>query len=1024
MIGGIYFAGGYFAGVLLSSATALAASTGLTVSTSATMTLQGAQLAATPTISVSTFATLERSLRESQVGISIGGINVRHRVRMAGLTIRDVLNDAPNTCNLTIEGDGPAVGQLIRITLNQNHPRVLFAGSIQTIDQSYESTPNHIAWDVTAIDDTFRANDRRPFGNFVDVSATDVAQAITPSGFSTAGIEAGLPNVSIVFDGSDTVIAALARLANAIGGYCKVEDGTIYLFLTDTEQPPDPIDTDHCFLNSPPIQINTDSSQLRTRVYGKGYGEHVVSDVNAGETLLPIQDGVQFTALGGQAIAALTNDGAQSERLAYGGVELGGGGSLVGPGAAPGNAPVVALAAGAGVTSGTHGIAVVFVTLNGKSLPGPTVSIDVGTVAPPVAAPVATAAESGTGPDQGSHDYVATFVLPYGETLPGPISNAITTSAAVGQLPTPSAPGANAAQAGTGIEDGRYDWATTYVNAQGETTVSQSSNQITTSTIPVDPPNQAGGAGVIAGGNLTANTSYSYVYTYTTTAGETLPGGNVLATTSTNDRTVVLPLPSGAGDPRITGCKAYRSIHGQFPQRLCGTFSKPIPGTINESMSDAAIASQPPTPSVDTSGTPTNRVPVYNISPGPAGTTARRVYRRNVFGGPFRLVVQLNDNTTTTYLDTKPAAALGADAPASNTTGTAFQKIPVSAIPLGPAGTTARKLYRRFNNAGPFKLATTIGNNTGTSFTDTVANAALGADAPITNTAIGNQIALTAIPTGATAVTARELYMSPVGGGTKKLATVISDNVTTTGTITASDATLAGAPPAPIADTSGLTQPPGQVNPGSTVIPVASASTFRTAGGWVGLSGGQVARYTGISGQTLTGIPETGPGAIHTTILYGSQALPAPMLIGVTGVTRPMLKGSAIHVWIQRDDLQAQAEQAARAGGDGVVEYLISDGRRAEESLTARCDADLAMFSRPIVTVAYATRDIKTKSGKEISVNLESPAIVATLTIQDVTITEIDIAPYLNPRFMVKASSVRFSLEDTLRRLIVAPTKL
>ena len=39
------------------------------------------------------------------------------------------------------------------------------------------------------------------------------------------------------------------------------------------------------------------------------------------------------------------------------------------------------------------------------------------------------------------------------------------------------------------------------------------------------------------------------------------------------------------------------------------------------------------------------------------------------------------------------------------------------------------------------------------------------------------------------------------------------------------------------------------------------------------------------------------------------------------------------------------------------------------------------------------------------------------LTIQDVTITEIDIAPRLAPRFTVTASSMRFSVEDLLRRM-------
>ena len=54
---------------------------------------------------------------------------MRGRVRRHGVSIRDVLNDAPNTCSLTLEGDPPAVGQTLRITLGVAPPRTLFAGT-------------------------------------------------------------------------------------------------------------------------------------------------------------------------------------------------------------------------------------------------------------------------------------------------------------------------------------------------------------------------------------------------------------------------------------------------------------------------------------------------------------------------------------------------------------------------------------------------------------------------------------------------------------------------------------------------------------------------------------------------------------------------------------------------------------------------------------------------------------------------------------------------------------------------------
>lgn len=55
----------------------------------------------------------------------------------------------------------------------------------------------------------------------------------------------------------------------------------------------------------------------------------------------------------------------------------------------------------------------------------------------------------------------------------------------------------------------------------------------------------------------------------------------------------------------------------------------------------------------------------------------------------------------------------------------------LSAIPLGPTGTTARKIYRTVaGNTGPFKLVGTISDNVSTTTVDDIADSSLGADAP------------------------------------------------------------------------------------------------------------------------------------------------------------------------------------------------------------------------------------------------------------------------------------------------------
>ena len=224
MIGGIYFAAGPFAGVLRSgkTAAALAAAATLSVTTAAaldappsylagtaaiTWTTDGAldsppaylEADGTTTITFTTAGTMDRPPAvDMGVGISIGGVDVTGRVRVSGLTIHDVLNDAPNTATFTIEGDAPAVGQRVRILTGDV---LLFTGAVQTIDQAYESLPKHLAWHISAIDDTAEANARRPFGTWFDTSATTIAQSMTTTyapAFSTAGGRSIVPAVVTV----------------------------------------------------------------------------------------------------------------------------------------------------------------------------------------------------------------------------------------------------------------------------------------------------------------------------------------------------------------------------------------------------------------------------------------------------------------------------------------------------------------------------------------------------------------------------------------------------------------------------------------------------------------------------------------------------------------------------------------------------------------------------------------------------------------------------------------------------------
>jgi len=847
--------------------------------------------------------------RPTHIRIILGGIDVTRpdsptRVIYKSMTIRDLVFDAPNTCALTLYGAAPNVGAPIEVWINSNAPALLFGGELQTVDKTYKGRPSTVLHPVTAIDDTARANRRRPLRPYVNVSASTIAHDLIASfapGFSSAGVEGNLPAVSINFDGSEGGMkGCLTALAKLIGGYWYFEAKTLYFFVTPPGPSPDPIDdTPGRFLHDPQITWSLDKSQVRTRVYGKGASTRIIAAIAAGTDLVPIENGEMFNAVGGQAIAGITPDGAASRVLTYTGVQLGGGGGLVGPGAAPSAVPGLTLADGTGVESGVHQYALTFVTAAGESLPGPRGTITVGPIAPPASPPVPGVPIGGGAVDPGTHYYAVTFVTTSGETTSPPAWQGVAVGTSASSTVTPA---------------------------------------------PTTAPT------VTQNGTGTYQTGYTYEFrvTFVTAFGET-PAG---------------PIGSGA----IT-----TGLDGGF--RLSG------------------------------------------LPLGPAGVTGRKIYLN--FGYGF--IKLIADNVTTTYQsnhqESGSGIGVGVLPPTGNTAYLPTNAVTISQIAIGPANVTARRLYRLSPGQAAYRLVTTIANNTATTYTDAAPSSALGAALPSVNTAAANQVGLT-LPIGGTGVTGRKLYRTTAGGSALLLVYTSPNNtVGFVGNDATPDASLGA--PAPSVDTSGLVQPSGQVPAGATSLILANPAPFAAGGGWAVVGNGeQVIRFTGKSASALTGIPATGPGAIVASISYNSTVTAAPALVGVTGILEAVIRNAPIHVWVQRDDLAAQAYMAALDGsGDGVYEHIWSDERRTEASLIQVCDAQLALYSRPLATVTYASRDLKTKSGKTVTIAVPTPAIHESLTIQDVTITELGIKG-LAPKFTVTASNASTSFEAVLRMLI------
>jgi hypothetical protein len=847
--------------------------------------------------------------RPARIWFILGGVDISAptsptRVIYKSVSIRDVVFETPNTCQITFYGAPPTLGARLEVWVDANDPTLLFGGELQTVDRTYKGRPTTVMHPCTAIDDTARANRKRPLGLWTNTSATTIAQWLVSTyapGYSSAGVELGLPPISINFDGSEGGMkGCLTALAKIIGGYWYFENRTLYLFITPPGPAPDPIDDSPSrFLHDPQVRHSIDKSQVRTRVYGKGASTQLAATVDATVTIVPVDEATMFNAVGGQAISAVTPDGAASRVLTYTGVQLGGGGGLVGPGAAPSAVPGLVVLNGAGIESGVHRYAYTFVTASGQSLPSPVAAVTVGVVAPPAVAPTPGAVQAGGAVDSGTHYYAVTFVTAIGETTSPPANTPVTVSPAIADPP------------------------------YGTFSISMSN----AGTGPPYPFASNSGP-------------WYWKYAFVTASGETLPSPPLGANT-------------GGGGPFYA--------QGVLPI-------------------------------------------------GPAGVIARRIYRTtgSNSAGPYALATHIPNNTATLWED--KATALGAAPPTVNTTAT-YRTVPLTGIAIGPANVTARRIYRYTPGINSYKLVTTIANNTATTFTDTIASGALGADLPTTNTATANQVQLT-VAIGGAGVTDRYLYRSAANATPLQLLANFGNNTATTYLDIFSDATLGVAPPA--SDTSGLTQPSGQVPAGSTSMIVANTGAFADAGGWAIVGNGEQAiRYSAKTATTLTGIPASGVGALVASVSYNSTVTASPAIVGVTGILEAMLKGSPIHVWVQRDDLAAQAYMLALDGtGDGIYEHIVSDDRRSEASLIQVCDAELALYSRPLVSVTYATRDTKTKSGKTVTIALASPAIAETLTIQDVAISEIGIRPTLKPKFTVTASSVRHSFDAILQMLL------
>jgi len=708
--------------------------------------------------------------------ITIGGVDVRSRVRIEGVSIRDLLADTPNTATFTIEGTAPTVGQEVRIGLaSLTGDDVIFGGYIDTVEAIYEGVPENRAWRVTAQDYVYGINRRKVRTRYQQQSATAIALDLltnwAPAGYTGTNIVAGLPVVSGGIDFTEEdLTACFARLAARIGGYWYVDYAKdVHLFLTEATAAPTPITrAARVLLDEPPIHWSTDLTQIRTRVYVEGGGSESRGVVVPGATVMPVTDGSWYSPSGGLVVSG-------PQRLSYTGK------AGVGGGPAPGGTP---LAMAGALGAGPYRYLTTTITDGAESpLSAPSPAILLPAVAGPPTALVATG--------------IAGQVLPPTTApTPTPVSTQVAAPATAPGI-TPASVQVAAPGSAPSLTN-----VVTQVSAPSSAPSTSGalpmSGEITTTPVYsvtyVDQPN-----GTMYPGGPQRN--FFYRVSYTNAKGETVPGAQggwmtPFNSTPCNAAVTVQPAPTGQG---ITSIKIYREVGSTY--RYVGA-SPAGGGVFKDTQPDSALGNAPTPPTQNTTGTPgtgqltpgtyhwrvvfvtatgaTNAGPAqgYNVAgtftavqlsgipTSPDGrVTARRIYRTPVNGGTYQLEATLNDNVTTTFLS--QTNNLGAGLSDVNTTGTgklaagytyawlvtfgtssgettagpsrsitASDTVNLTQIPTsGDGRVTRRKIYRTAAGGGAFKLEATINDNTTTTYqSGGVADGSLGASPPTTNT--------------------------------------------------------------------------------------------------------------------------------------------------------------------------------------------------------------------------------------------------------------------------------------------------
>jgi hypothetical protein len=209
------------------------------------------------------------------------------------------------------------------------------------------------------------------------------------------------------------------------------------------------------------------------------------------------------------------------------------------------------------------------------------------------------------------------------------------------------------------------------------------------------------------------------------------------------------------------------------------------------------------------------------------------------------------------------------------------------------------------------------------------------------------------------------------------------------------------------------------------VIGAGSVVTNTAERGASAIYVGDVSAFSPTGGTVKYDDPAT--GQVYKIRYIGVQGVPGNAAITLLStLTQQVPQGANIVNYFEAEDHESQkflSKIELDKNGlatDGIHEYTIVDtSLKATFQLFMRAYAELELFSKPIVTIRYATRDPKSRSGQTVHVELTSPPCVGDFLIQSVQIDQIhDESDQLLPRYTVTASSSKFDLNDLLLKII------